>query len=260
MRIYARRMQRLLRLAWHMLMGMCAAHLILPVTNKFAQSGQYRIQQAIAKWWNYELCRILNLRLHIEGSINTAPTLFVANHISWLDIPCLAAVLNAHFVSKEEVRGWPIFGAMAARTSTLFLRRGDATVTSMVADQMTWSLLRKRSMIVFPEGTSSEGDSVLHFHARLFQAAIRSHAEVQAVAIRFPHGQGVNPVAPFVGDSNLLDHLWRLLAEPSMDVTLTFCQPLSATGLQRRVLANRARAQVLASIEQGDKTLRQARA
>lgn len=250
MKLHVRRLQRLLRLAWHMLMGMCAAHVGLPVTNKVAQGGQYRIQQAVSKWWNYKLCRILNLRLHIEGTINTAPTLFVANHISWLDIPCLATVLNAHFVSKEEVRGWPIFGAMAARTSTLFLRRGDATVTSMVADQMTWSLLRKRSIVIFPEGTSSEGDSVLHFHARLFQSAIRSHAEVQAVAISFPHEQGVNPAAPFVGDSNLLDHLWRLLAEPVMEARLIFCQPLAAAGLPRRVLANRARAQVLASIEQ----------
>lgn len=254
MRQELRRLQRLVRLAWHLMLGMVAVHLILGVRSKGTHDAQYHYQQTLATWWNRKLCEIINLRLRIEGKINSGPTLFVANHISWLDIPCLAAVLNARFVSKEEVRGWPIFGAMAARTSTLFLKRGYSSVTTRVAEQMTWRLLQKKNLVFFPEGTSSEGDSVLRFHARLFQAAIRARAEVQAVAITYPHAQGVNPIAPFIGDDNLLHHLWKLLAEPSMDVTLTFCQPLAAAGLQRRMLADQARAQVLAVVEQRHNT------
>ncbi len=237
-----RRLVRLLRLAGHFVVGPFIAHVLLRLVD-------YPRQQALSKWWNYKLCRILNLRIHIHGNINSQPTLFVANHISWLDINCLGSVLKAHFVSKQEVREWPVFGAMAARIGTLFLKRGDATVTSMVADQMTWLLLQKKSLVMFPEGTSSDGNSVDRFHARLFQSAIRSRTAVQAVALSFPHEQGVNPLVPFIGDDNLLLHLWKLLSLPVVEVRLTFCKPIFAEGLDRRLLANHTRSQILSTFE-----------
>lgn len=246
-----RRLQRLLRLGWHLLLGLIAAYLVLGTVSRFAHRlpRHQRYAQVVVRWWNRKLCHIINLRIHIEGAINPNPTLFVANHISWLDIACLAAILDARFVAKQEVRDWPLFGAMAIRNHTLFIKRGDASVTAAVADQMTWSLLQKNNFIVFPEGTSSNGASVEQFHARLFQSAIRARAEVQAVAITYPHPQGMNPAAPFVGDDNLLHHLWNLLREPAIDIKLAFCKPITGEGMDRRAMATHTRNQILANFE-----------
>jgi len=247
-----RRMLRLARLVWHLMLGIFTAHVLLGAVNNLAYNNQYRHQRALIIWWNRKLCRIVNLRIHIEGAINPKPTLFVANHISWLDITCLAAVLDGHFIAKDEVGAWPVFGAMAKRGDTLFVKRGDAAITSAVADQMTWRLLQKKNLIMFPEGTSTSGGSVQRFHARLFQSAIRARAEVQAVAIAYPDPDNnfyVNPVAPFVGEDNLLVHLWTLLREPALEIKVTFCKALPVEGKDRRTLADRARAQILATFE-----------
>lgn len=242
----ARRYTRLVRLAWHMLCGLAAAHLVFPLLPKSGHAAQ---KAAIVQWWTRKLCRILAVKIQTEGEINPRTTLFVANHISWLDIPGLTSMISAVFVAKQEIAEWPLFGGMAARSGTLFLRRGDAS--AMTADEMTWMLTQKNSVIVFPEGGSSNGETVQHFHARLFQAAIRARCEVQAVAIRYPHAEhGMNPLAPFVGEDNLLTNLWALLAEPVIPLRLTFCEPLSACDIERRKLANLARNQIISALQQ----------
>lgn len=113
---------------------------------------------------------------------------------------------------------------------------------------MTWRLAAGAPVMVFPEGTSTDGTGVLRFHARLYQAATRLHGHVQAVAIRYPRAAGVNPVVPFVGDDDLASHLWRLLGEGSIEAELHFCAPLSAHGRERRALANATREQILGAL------------
>ncbi|MEW6352709.1 MAG: lysophospholipid acyltransferase family protein [Pseudomonadota bacterium] len=235
---HARRAWRLARLTWHMALGVGAAHWVLHNVSP-------RRQEQIISWWTRGLCRIIALRVRVEGRINPRATLFVANHISWLDIPALQHLLNSRVVSKHEVGAWPVFGAMAQRAGTLFLKRGDHQSTALIADHMTWGLLQRKNFLMFPEGTSSDGLSVQHFHARLFQAAIRAHAHVQAVAISYPHAQGVNPLAPFIGSDNLIANLWKLLAEPAVEMRIVFCTPLNAAGLERRKLAALTREQIL---------------
>ena len=96
----------------------------------------------------------------------------------------------------------------------------------------------------FSEGTSTGGETVRRFFPRLFQAAILARCPVQAIALRYPHRDGVHPAVPFVGDASLLPHLWRLLGERRIEVTLRFCEPLSALGRTRNELAEHARAQI----------------
>lgn len=242
----ARRVGRLAHLAVHVLLGLLAAYPLFALLDVIAPRRPHAHRQAAARWWTRGLCSILKLRIRIEGRIHDAPALFVANHISWLDIICLRAHLDALLVAKEEVRRWPVFGAIAARADTLFLTRGGPSVH--VADHMTWHLLARRSVLMFPEGTSSHGTTVDHFHARLYQAAIRAQCAVQAVAITYPHPAGVHPAAPFVGEAALLPHLWRVLAEPALEVRISLCAPLSATGKERRTLANLTRDQILRAL------------
>jgi 1-acyl-sn-glycerol-3-phosphate acyltransferase len=157
--------------------------------------------------------------------------------------------VDAAFVAKSEVRRWPLVGGLAARAGTLFLRRGNHDATSQVANQMTWLLAANRPVIVFPEGTSTDGSTVLRFHARLYQAASRIDGYIQAVAIRYPHESGINPAIPFVGDDDLAGHLWQLLGEESIEVELHFCAALATEGRERRALADATRGQILEALE-----------
>jgi 1-acyl-sn-glycerol-3-phosphate acyltransferase len=235
----------------HLLIGAVTAHSLLPLLNR--QDHIQTRTHAVVRWWNRRLVRILNLRLTIEGKISNRPTLFVANHISWLDIACLRSLLDVTFIAKQEIRRWPIVGGMATRVGTIFLARGSNHDTASAAERMTWALTQRQKLLVFPEGTTTDGREVRHFHARLYQAAIRTHACVQAIALSYPHTDGVHPAAPFLDDDNLARHLWRVLAEDSLAVKIAFCAPLPAAGQQRRALANRTRAQVCEAIGLGER-------
>ena len=240
-----RRITRLLRVVAHLVLGVVVAHTLLGWASRGSARGA-RLRAAVAQHWTRRLCRILNLQITVHGTVSRAPTLFVANHLSWLDIPCLHAVLATDFVAKQEVAQWPLVGAMARQAGTMFLRRGDRVAAEAVGEQMTWLFKRGRSVILFPEGTTTDGSFVHRFHSRLYQPALRTHAPVQAVAVAYPHPAGVHPAAPFVGDDNLARHLWALLAEPSIDVTLTFCPAVITTGAgSRRTVAKHTRAQIV---------------
>ncbi len=229
---------------WHVLMGAVVIHGVMLPLNKM---GRHRHQRVLVQWWARKACRILNLQISSEGTRSTQPTLFVANHISWLDIPCLLSQLDAVCVSKHEVKHWPLIGRMAMHAGTVFIRRGEHAAAD-VAEQMARTLTNHRSIVLFPEGTSTSGETVRTFHSRLYQAAIHTHSMVQAVALAYPHAAGVNPVAPFVGDVTLFQHLWRVAGEPAMEVKLTFCTPLPTTS-GRRTLAADTHSQIMFALK-----------
>lgn len=241
-----RRLWRIGRLLGHVFIGVVIAHFVLRVLSLAGANRDHRYQRALVRWWNRGVLHILNVHLRVEGEIFSGAVLFAANHISWLDIPCLRVVLDAAFVSKDDVRRWPLIGAMAEHAGTIFFKRGTHEATNEAADRMTWSLARQQSVIIFPEGTTSAGRNVHHFHARLYQAAVRTQATVQAVAIHYPHKDGTHPRVPFVGDDNLVNHLWRLLEHGRIEARLIFCAPLTAS--TRGALATHTRAQILEAL------------
>ncbi len=243
-----RRLWRLGRLVVHVLVGAVIAHGVFGVLTRAGVDRDQRRHRALVRWWNRGVLRILNVRLHLEGQIATGAVLYTANHISWLDIPCLRTVVDAAFVAKDEVRRWPVIGHMSERAGTIFLKRGGPNASNETAEHMTWSLARRRPVIVFPEGTTSEGRTVRYFYGRLYQSAVRTQGVVQAVAIAYPHASGAHPLVPFVGDDDLVRHLWRLLNEDRIDVRLVFCTPSPAAGRERRALAARSRAQILETL------------
>ena len=103
-------------------------------------------------------------------------------------------------------------------------------------------------MILFPEGSTSEGRTVRYFYGRLYQAAVRTHGKVQAVAIAYPDAGNAHLRVPFVGDDDLVPHLWRLLLEDRIEARLSFCAPLPTAGEERRALAARTRVQILETL------------
>lgn len=245
----ARRLARGARLLAHLAAGILTAYPVFFLLEVTRFDHQRRRPAALVRAWMRGLLRILNVNLRVRGNVRPGAVLCCANHVSWLDIPCLRAVVDAAFVAKSEVRRWPLVGGLAARADTLFLKRGNHDATSQVADRMTWLLAAGKPVVIFPEGTSTDGSTVLRFHARLYQAANRIDGHVQAVAIRYPRGAEINPAIPFIGDDNLAGHLWRLLGEESIEAELHFCAALASAGRGRRALADTTRRQIIEALE-----------
>jgi 1-acyl-sn-glycerol-3-phosphate acyltransferase len=237
-----RRLRRSLWLIAHLLFGaLLCAFWLAPLARLHPRTAAPR-RARVVRGWMRALLRGLGVRVQHAGAIHPAPALVVANHISWLDIPCLFACTDGVFVAKSDVARWPLIGTLAAAIGTLFLARGqEAGVT---ADRMTWLLAQGERVVIFPEGTSTDGAGLGVFHARLFQAAIRAGTAVQAVAIHYPHVHGSHPMVPFVGDDEFVQHLWRLLGEETIEAQIHFCAPLSAAGQERRALAAQSRHQI----------------
>jgi 1-acyl-sn-glycerol-3-phosphate acyltransferase len=242
---HLRRGIRAARVITHVLVGAVLAPTLLAALQ---HRRDPRRADALVRWWMRRLLRILNVRLMLEGRIHSGETLFVSNHISWLDIICLRAALDVAFVSKDDVARWPVIGTMAARAGTIFLARGRQDATSVTAEQMTWTLRQQRPILVFPEGTTTDGRSVRPFFPRLYQVAIRTRGSVQAIALSYPHRDGAHPAVPFLGDDGLVHHLWALLAENSITAKIVFCPPVSAAGQERRTLADHTYQQVARAI------------
>ncbi len=246
-----RRLWRLACLLGHVVAGVTAAHALFALFAVSRTDPRAHTRRAIIRWWCRGVLRIMRVQVTQRGEIEHGAVLYTANHVSWLDIPCLGAVLDAVFVSKADVLRWPVIGALARQAGSIFLRRGEADASAHTADRMTWTLSGHRGVIVFPEGTTTDGRGTAHFHARLYQAATRTGSPTQAIAIRYPHPErndDIHPLAPFIGDDTLGEHLWRLLAEESIAVEMHFCAPLASAGMSRRALAETSRSQITARL------------
>ncbi len=217
-----------------------------------------RQQQQVISWWLRSAARIIGAEIRTHGKIPETTVLAVANHISWLDILVIASVLPASFVSKAEVRDWPLFGRLAIRSGTLFIRRGGQNAANQATEQITWYLLRRQNVLMFPEGTTSTGREVKHFHRRLFGAALHAGTPIQPIAIRYPHPDGVNPVAPFTDNQPFINNGLRVLGEKSIVVEVTFCPLVSSNKSDRTTAAKRAHAAIEKIVSQNPPTDREA--
>ena len=199
--------------------------------------------------WHRQVCRIFNAKITLHGDISKDTALFVANHISWFDIIALGGVIPAGFLSKYEVRHWPVIGWLAKRAGTLFIRRGSTRAASESSQLMADVLSRGEHIILFPEGTTTNGRGIKRFHARLYQSAIDAGTLVQPVVIRYPHPAGVHPHIPFIDNMGLLPSLYGLLKEKSICVELHFLEPIQAHGRQRTELARETEMRVRKQID-----------
>lgn len=204
----------------------------------------------VVRWWLGRSGRIMGLRVKVSGMLPEGPVLVVSNHISWMDIPVLGGVLPVSFVSKSEIREWPLLGVISGRGGTLFIRRGGKNAANEAAEKIAFRLRRGDSIAVFPEGTTTDGHTVKRFHPRLFGAAAHAEAGVQPVAIRYPHQHGVHPAAPFVNNESLFSHGVRALGEKHIDVEVTLCPLLASQPVDRRTLSELAHESIREVVEQ----------
>lgn len=198
-------------------------------------------------WFARLLCRIIGVRLVIEGPVPASgPALITANHLSWLDIPVLAAAAPLAFVSKQEVAGWPLFGFMARLHRTLFINRERRHSTGPSRADLQERLAAGEIMVLFPEGTSGDGTRLLPFKSSFFAAAVLGNVPVHPVTmahVRF-HGLPLlprhRPVFAWYGDMDLMPHLWGVLQAGPLVVHLRFHPPLQPSDFpDRKALARR---------------------
>ena len=234
---------RLARLAWHLLGGVCITALVLP------RLGTERREQRIQRWCA-KLLQILNARVTVLGApppAGTRATLFVANHISWIDIWALKATYPMRFVAKAEIRDWPLVGWLAAQTGTLFITRERRHDTGRVVRAVEQALREGGCLCLFPEGTTSDGTRLMPFKASLTQAAIAAHAQLWPLAIRYPaEGGRPNTAIAYHGDMTMAQSLRQVLEQKKIEIELQFASPMQASARERRELAAQARREIAA--------------
>lgn len=195
-------------------------------------------------------CTLLRVRVTMEGNASTKiPTLFVANHISYLDIPVLAATLNGRFVSKSEVAKWPLIGTLAKLHGTVFVgrKRGKA---DLERDQVQSALRAGHNLIMFPEGTTNDGLHIGHFKSSLFSAVIDGEdgatedVTIQPVTLCFDTLEGIPLSArqrqdfAWIGDTSLFEHLMWALSQGKLQVRVCMGTPVPAHAFgSRKALA-----------------------
>lgn len=205
-----RRFFRLFRLILHTVVG-----LFMAVAAALSARPEVWSQR-----WFGGLLNILNLQLYSQGARDVAPALVAGNHQSWLDIAVLATLKPVVFVSKAEIRQWPLIGWLSRSADTLFIERGGHGTKALNQD-ITTMLAGGRCVVVFPEGTTTRGPGVRRFQPRLFAGAIATGAPILPFALRYREA-----CAPYVDEQTLVGNLWNLLAEETLHVEVHFGPPL----------------------------------
>ncbi|MBS1189108.1 MAG: lyso-ornithine lipid acyltransferase [Rhodocyclaceae bacterium] len=198
--------------------------------------------------WSRDMLDILGVRLEADLSHLVPGSMVVANHISWLDIFIINAALPAAFVAKEEVRHWPLLGWLAAANDTVFLRRGSRGHARIINQEIAGLLAAGKPVAVFPEGTTTDGTHLLHFHAALLQPALAAGRPVVPVAISYWEPDGSRSLAPrYDGPITLGQSLAAILSRRRLVARLVTTPALGGQGLDRRTVATAARAAISAA-------------
>lgn len=242
---------RSLRAAWRLLrMGLHLLHGIAVMALRFPALDAAGRQQRI-RWWSAKLVRVAGLQLQVSGTPRPGATLLLANHVSWLDIAAIHAVApQARFVSKADVLAWPLLGWLIRGAGTLFIERERKRDALRVLHQVAQALQAGDTVAVFPEGTTGDGETLLPFHANLMQAAIATGTPVQGVALRYSDpAHRFSPAAQFLGETTLLQSVWRVLSAQALSVHVELLLPQGARHADRRALAEHVRGQIQARLQ-----------
>ncbi|MCX7192471.1 MAG: lysophospholipid acyltransferase family protein [Proteobacteria bacterium] len=231
------------RFALHLAYGLMIA-LIFPRLN---QAFRRRILQQ----WCAQLLTILNVRIRIAVDEALPQSgILVTNHISWLDVFALNAVLPMRFVAKSDVRSWPAIGWLCIRAQTLFIERGRARDAARLNKQIVELLQGGECLAVFPEGTTTDGTHVGAFHASLLQPAIDAGTPIHPLAIRYQDAAGTHStVAAYIDDLSFGTSLWNILNCQNLHVQLVSTPSLDASGSDRRTLAQSAHRQISDTVQ-----------
>jgi 1-acyl-sn-glycerol-3-phosphate acyltransferase len=205
-------------------------------------------RRALMQWWSAKLLRIVGLRVLIAGEAPTASlgaTMVAANHVSWLDIFLVSSARPTRFVAKSEIRDWPLAGWIADKAGTLFVRRSEWRETARVNERVHDAFGQGDCVGLFPEGITTEGDTLLKFHSALFEPAVANEARVYPAAIRYETASGeLCREVSFAGDRSFMESLALVIRQRRVVAKIAFAAPIEARGATRREVAVLARSRV----------------
>ena len=199
----------------------------------------------VIQQWSAGLLRTMGMELyqerhwHTQLSVESNPLLLISNHVSWLDILVIQAIYPCYFVAKVEVKKWPVLGRLIQGCGVIFVDRSSTNSAHKMVDEVSKLLRQGYAVAGFPEGTSSQGYAVSHFHANLFEAAISCEALVQPLALRYVNPQSgvLCEAAAFVGDMGFAKSLHGVLRQPSTLINVSIGDSISPLGHSRKSLA-----------------------
>ncbi len=228
--------------AW-ILLGLLTELVVFPVLSRVQR-------RQIVGGWSRGLMRLCGVRVRRLGDpVTRGAVLWVANHVSWVDIFVLNSVRTTSFVAKSDIRRWPVIGLLVAWAGTLFIDRSHRQAVRNACRQMRDCFDQGDVVGLFPEGTTTEGSDVLPFYAGLFDAAVQAGVPTQPVALRFLKRGRRAPELAFVGEQTLVANLWFLLSAWGVSVECDFLAPIpAADDLTRAELARRAQAAIGAAV------------
>ncbi|MAU28250.1 MAG: 1-acyl-sn-glycerol-3-phosphate acyltransferase [Pelagibacterales bacterium] len=212
------------------------------------------LYKSIPRYFHLIFLKILNIKIKLVGKIYTnKPGLIVSNHASWIDISILSSLTNISFIAKSEVAKWPLFGFLAKLQDTLFIERKPIKAKEQ-KNTIKSILLKGKRLVLFPEGTSSDGNRVLKFKSSLFSVAennsnLQDSYVIQAVTICYkginglPMSRSERPHISWWGDMRLLNHLWNILSFGSFEIIVIAHEPIKHS-FDRKVLSTIAWKQV----------------
>ena len=213
-----------------------------------------KIRRRLPRLWHRVACRVLGLKVRVHGTLETRrPLLLASNHVSWKDIMVLGSVADVVYIAKSEVRGWPVFGILARLQATIFVEREQRRKTGDQVDEIARRMADGEIVVLFPEGTTSDGNRLLEIKTSLFGAAASAvpdapegivHVQPVAIAYTGLHGMAMGryhrPLAAWPGDIELMPHLLGVAREGAVDVDVDFGERVEVSQASSRKEVSRA--------------------
>ena len=232
---------RLLCATGHVIGGLWTIRTTFPRLSVEQRAG--RVRQ-----WSVQMLDIMGVELVVRGTVPQVDSgaLLAANHISWLDILVMNAAQPARFVSKADVKHWPLLGSLITGAGTLYIERESRRDAMRVVHHVAERLQARDLVAIFPESTTGDGVALLPFHANLFQAAIAAEVPVLPVALSFVHADtgARHPAPTYIGDTTLIGSIWATVRATRLQAVLVYGQAQRCEGRSRRVWAQDVRSAI----------------
>ena len=205
----------------------------------------------VTRKFHKALTMALGIKITIHGTPNKNTTLFMSNHISWLDILIIGQIITTHFLSMIEVKSWPVAGWLATRAGTLYIHRGGKKSVDKSLHEISHVLNEKHNVVIFPEGRTTDG-TLRKFHSRLMQSAVDAKSSMQAIALKYQNGESIlaNPAVLFIGDTTFSKSLLNIMSQKNILVEVAFLEPSSAGNKTRTQITSDAESQIREQLNQ----------
>ena len=234
----------------HVLLGVAIVLVIFPFVGQAARNR-------INRTWSHILITLCGARIVQSGvaiplplqrdGIDPARTgrLALANHVSWMDIFAINAMLPSRFIAKAEIGKWPLLGVLVSRAGTLYIERGRRHAVAAMNKTLREHLKLGETIVVFAEGTTTDGSGLLPFHSNVIAPALNIDAEIWPIAIRYTERGKRSLAAPFIGEMGLFTSLGQILVADQLIVEVTVLPPISKSdAANRHAIARAARAAI----------------